>query len=184
MVGICLQTIGICLAYVKQSHGHLLTGAVSLCLCKVLREVHGYTAAVADTLAERLKRLRKARGWTLDDIADESGVDRGTISRIEVGRIVRPHRSTLMALAGAFEVPASTLSSNKPRLLEKRNEPAVGRQGGATRIEDRLADLFSHIGALEERARGDFIRAVVALLVALEHTSPAASSGATANDDN
>ncbi|HWG93798.1 MAG TPA: helix-turn-helix transcriptional regulator, partial [Mycobacteriales bacterium] len=41
---------------------------------------------VEDTARRRLRTLRQARGWTLDDLAARSHVSASTISRIETGQ--------------------------------------------------------------------------------------------------
>ena len=43
------------------------------------------------TARRRLRTLRQARGWTLDDLAARSHVGASTISRIETGQIGRAH---------------------------------------------------------------------------------------------
>ena len=34
-------------------------------------------------LADRLRELRRERGWSLDDLASRSGISRATLSRME-----------------------------------------------------------------------------------------------------
>ena len=43
-----------------------------------------------ETVAERLTRLRKARGMTQEELAKKAGVTRHLISHIETGRVERP----------------------------------------------------------------------------------------------
>lgn len=59
-------------------------------------------------LAERLKDLRLARGWSLQDLADTSSVSRSALSRIENGE-VSPTAETLGALSTAFNMTISQL---------------------------------------------------------------------------
>lgn len=56
-----------------------------------------------EPLAERVKRLRLARGWTQVVLAEKSGVPQPTISNVERGR--EPLLETSKALADAFGVP-------------------------------------------------------------------------------
>src|SRR3954453_840339 len=53
-------------------------------------------------LAERLKALRKARGWTQHDLSQASGLTRSHISRLERGDIQLPSSERLRQLATAL----------------------------------------------------------------------------------
>lgn len=56
-----------------------------------------------------LRRLRHERHWTLDALAEHSGVNRGTINRIETGRRVDCRRVTVQRLAAALKTDMETL---------------------------------------------------------------------------
>ena len=51
---------------------------------------------------ERLRSLRKTRGWTQADLARASGLTRSHISRLEAGAIQLPSRERLHRLAQAL----------------------------------------------------------------------------------
>ena len=53
-------------------------------------------------LADRLKALRKARGWTQHDLSRASGLTRSHISRLERGDIQLPSSERLRQLAIAL----------------------------------------------------------------------------------
>ncbi|TMV04782.1 helix-turn-helix domain-containing protein [Ruegeria sediminis] len=59
-------------------------------------------------LAGRLKELRLDRGWSLDQLAGESGLSRATLSRMEKGE-VSPTAESLGRLCAAFGLPMSRL---------------------------------------------------------------------------
>lgn len=59
-------------------------------------------------LATRLNDLRKGRGWSLDQLADHSGISRATLSRMEKGE-VSPTAETLGRLCAAYSLPMSRL---------------------------------------------------------------------------
>src|SRR5579872_735480 len=59
-------------------------------------------------LAERLKLEREARGWSLADLAERSGVSRGAISKIERGES-SPTAGLLVRLADAFDLTLAGL---------------------------------------------------------------------------
>ena len=64
--------------------------------------------AASTRLAERLRALRHARRWSLDELSALSGVSRASLSRIENGE-VSPTASVLGRLAGAHRTTVSRL---------------------------------------------------------------------------
>ncbi len=60
-------------------------------------------------LAFRVAELRKARGWTQEELAERAGVGRVTIARIESGKNRRVDLDVLERLAAAFDVGAGYL---------------------------------------------------------------------------
>jgi transcriptional regulator with XRE-family HTH domain len=85
-------------------------------------------------LAERLRVLRRAQSWSLDELSALSGVSRASLSRIENGE-VSPTASVLGRLAGTYRTTISRLladiEGDAPALV-RRNEqlewvdPATG----------------------------------------------------------
>jgi transcriptional regulator with XRE-family HTH domain len=63
---------------------------------------------LSSRLSERLKDLRLARGWSLQELADNSGVSRSSLSRIE-NADVSPTADTLGALSAAYHMTISQL---------------------------------------------------------------------------
>ncbi len=98
-------------------------------------EQEALTREVADLrLAERLRNLRQARRWSLDELSALSGVSRASLSRIENGD-VSPTASVLGRLAGAHGVTFSRLiaeiDSDGPALVARADQrewvdPATG----------------------------------------------------------
>jgi len=60
-------------------------------------------------LGSRIGELRRARGWTVELLADFAGLTKGTVSKIESGAIASPGIGTVNALAGALAVPPDEL---------------------------------------------------------------------------
>lgn len=56
----------------------------------------------------KLKEHRKRHGWTIDQLADVSGISRGFISQLENGRR-QPSAATLVALSDALDTPLAAL---------------------------------------------------------------------------
>jgi transcriptional regulator with XRE-family HTH domain len=70
-------------------------------------------------LAKRVRDLRKARGYTLEDLADSSGVSRSSISAIE-RKETSPTAAVLNRLADALGVTLASLFSDDPRNVEQQ----------------------------------------------------------------
>ena len=91
-------------------------------------------AAADIRLAERLRALRRARSWSLDELSALSGVSRASLSRIENGE-VSPTASVLGRLAGAHRTTVSRLladiEGDAPALVKRSEQrewvdPATG----------------------------------------------------------
>ncbi len=73
-------------------------------------------------LADRLRQLRLARGWSLDELARESNISRATLSRLE-NCSVSPTASVLGRLCASYELTMSRLMS----MVEEHHTPMVAR---------------------------------------------------------
>ncbi|ROR31188.1 transcriptional regulator with XRE-family HTH domain [Curtobacterium sp. JUb34] len=85
-------------------------------------------------LGERLQRLRTERKWSLTELAEESGVSRAMINRVERG-VSSPTATILGRLSGAFGLTISqlldeALEHEVPRVTDP--DDARGIQRGAT----------------------------------------------------
>lgn len=69
----------------------------------------------------RVKELRQARGWTQEQLAELSGVNQGTISKIETNKTGGIEFDNLERLANAFGVNAAFLVDHT---IEPKPEPA------------------------------------------------------------
>lgn len=84
-------------------------------------------AALGRQIADRLKSLRAAQGWSLDELAVQSGVSRATLSRLEnaevsptaqvLGRLCTAYGLTMTRLMGMVEDDFSPL-------IRTRSQPA------------------------------------------------------------
>ena len=77
---------------------------------------------ISTALAARLRGLRAERGWSLDQLAEASGLSRATLSRIENAE-VSPTAQALGRLCAAFGLPMSRLL----RMVESGYAPLVRR---------------------------------------------------------
>lgn len=78
-------------------------------------------------LGARLRAEREARGWSLTDLSERSGVSRGMISKVERGES-SPTASLLGRLSGALNLTVSTLlaraeSMRGGRLMRAADQP-------------------------------------------------------------
>ncbi|WP_413602439.1 helix-turn-helix domain-containing protein [Curtobacterium sp. Curtsp57] len=90
-------------------------------------------------LGERLRALRDERRWSLTELAEESGVSRAMINRVERG-VSSPTATILGRLSGAFGLTISQLldergaDGGRPGEVPESGSPedATGVQRGAT----------------------------------------------------
>ena len=88
-------------------------------------EIRECSSSADIRLAERLRALRRARSWSLDELSALSAVSRASLSRIENGE-VSPTASVLGRLAGAHRTTVSRL------LADIEGERAGARQAERT----------------------------------------------------
>ncbi len=77
-------------------------------LIRIAREGGGETAVEPLNLGARVRDLRKARGWTLEQAAAQAGLARSTLSKIENGQM-SPTYEALRKLAGGLAVSVPQL---------------------------------------------------------------------------
>src|SRR4029453_15728547 len=78
-------------------------------------------------IALRLGQLRRARGWSLHDLADRTGISRPTVSRIErselsptaamLGKLCTAYGWTLSRLMADAECPAPSLGAAREEAI-------------------------------------------------------------------
>ena len=78
-------------------------------------------SAVVKALAWNVRRLRKERGWTQEELAGECDIEQQAISLIENGR-ANPTLMMAESLASALDVPFGDLFEARPR-LRRSNSP-------------------------------------------------------------
>lgn len=66
-----------------------------------------------ETIGQRVARLRKERGYTQADLANEIGITRELVSDYERGKI-RPHYEMIIRFALAFKITTDELLGLKP----------------------------------------------------------------------
>ncbi len=76
--------------------------------------------ALDQQIAEHLKTLRQSRGWSLDDLAERSGVSRATLSRLENAEVSATAK-VLSKLCTAYGLTLTRLI----RMVEEAFPPVV-----------------------------------------------------------
>ena len=83
---------------------------------------------MADYTGDNLRRLMAAHGWTTDQVASQTGLDRRTIKAILDGRH-KSHPRTIKRLADGLEVAVDEFFVDPSQLLyrqfDRRTNPAV-----------------------------------------------------------
>lgn len=73
-------------------------------------------------IADRLRALRQEKGWSLDDLAERTGVSRASLSRIEKAE-VSPTAQVLSKLCTAHSMPLSRLLHMVEESFDAKLEP-------------------------------------------------------------
>lgn len=102
--------------------------------------------AADDSIAvgQQLKRLRKERGWSLDQLAKISHVSVGLLSQIERGRSI-PSLRTLTKLRVAFDVSLGTLVGQRDLTVSSGESRFVKRKADRESLvigDNRLVKEF------------------------------------------
>jgi transcriptional regulator with XRE-family HTH domain len=67
-----------------------------------------HISTALDLVGPRLRRVREQRGVTLTDVAEQTGISKSTLSRLETGQR-RPSLELLLPLAQTYRVPLDDL---------------------------------------------------------------------------
>jgi transcriptional regulator with XRE-family HTH domain len=126
-------------------------------LLRITRETGAETPPEPLDLGVRVRELRKARGWTLEQAAKQAGLARSTLSKIENGQM-SPTYEALKKLAQGLEISVPQLFT-PPSRDRINGRMAVTRVGEgrpiatATYEHDLLADALSQKRMMPYRAR-------------------------------
>lgn len=92
------------------------------------------TSSVVFEIGDVIRKLRRERHWSLDKMAEVSGVNRMSLSEIERG-VVDPRRSTIEKVAGAFGLQIDGLYA-----LAKASDPV--RHAGTQQSNELEAEHY------------------------------------------
>ncbi|SHG25270.1 helix-turn-helix domain-containing protein [Cognatishimia maritima] len=134
-----------------------MAGQTPKSLIQVARENGAQEAAEPLDLGVRVRELRKARNWTLEQAANQAGLARSTLSKIENGQM-SPTYDALKKLAEGLEISVPQLFT-PPVKGQINGRLAVTKQGeGASRPtatyeHELLAENLTKKNMLPYRAR-------------------------------
>ena len=117
------------------------------------------------SIGDRIRVLRKAKGWTQDDLAEATNIHRVTIAQYESGKVI-PKSTSLKRLADALEVDAGYLLGDDDEMSNDDRELWELREA-LRRDPDRRALL-----QLAQHGTAQDVRQVAALIDALRATNP------------
>ncbi|MCY1011872.1 helix-turn-helix domain-containing protein [Nannocystis pusilla] len=136
-------------------------------------------AELTRRLADNIRTLRKARGYSLDDMARRSGVSRASLSQVETAK-TNPTIAILWKIAAGLEVPFSALlgADKTERVsvlrrpdqrvlrsadgqLESRPLTPAGTLGGVEVYELRLAPRAVHSSEPHAPGTGESVTVLV-----------------------
>ncbi|MGZ2257861.1 helix-turn-helix domain-containing protein [Roseobacter sp. A03A-229] len=107
-----------------------MTSADPKTLIKIARESGSSEAGAPVDLGQRVRELRKARDWTLEQAASQAGLARSTLSKIENGQM-SPTYDALKKLAVGLEISVPQLFT-PPRAGQVNGRMAVTKSGQGT----------------------------------------------------
>lgn len=107
-----------------------MTSADPKTLIKIARESGSSEAGAPVDLGQRVRELRKARDWTLEQAASQAGLARSTLSKIENGQM-SPTYDALKKLAVGLEISIPQLFT-PPRAGQVNGRMAVTKSGQGT----------------------------------------------------
>lgn len=104
-----------------------------------------------ETIAERLKHARDAKGWSQEQLAKAAGVSQGTIGNIESG--LRKSPRELLALAACLEVPPEWLKWGTGKPTAGNTSPGPDMRGMVPLVSYVQAGAWD--GAVDSMQPGD-----------------------------
>lgn len=107
-----------------------MTSADPKTLIKIARESGGSEQGAPVDLGRRVRELRKARDWTLEQAASQAGLARSTLSKIENGQM-SPTYDALKKLAVGLEISIPQLFT-PPQTGQVNGRMAVTKSGQGT----------------------------------------------------
>lgn len=116
---------------------------------------------------KKLKKLRKERGLTLNNLAEKIGTDYQQISRIERGKS-RLTVDVLLKMADALDTPITDIVKVVPD--EIKREPIQNQQNAAAFLQEALASILEKIDVVFHEANTSIQPCTKAMLTSKIYT--------------
>jgi transcriptional regulator with XRE-family HTH domain len=137
--------------------GRAMEKTDSVSLIRVARESGAGSAVEPLNLGQRVRELRKARGWTLEQAAVQAGLARSTLSKIENGQMSPTYEALKKLAEGlAISVPQLFTPPSRTQVTGRRAVTRAGEgQAKATTTYEHelLAQALTRKAMLPYRAR-------------------------------
>ena len=104
------------------------------------------------TIGEKIKALRKERGWSQGDLGDKVGIKAQNISRYEKNKTI-PRESTLKVFAEVFQLPLSEFTQ-------------IAAPVDIPNLDPEIAEYIRAIPTLDEKDQEAVKRLLKALVTA------------------
>jgi transcriptional regulator with XRE-family HTH domain len=111
-----------------------------------------FSAAVSETLGQRIARLRTRLGWTQSDLAERLAASRVAVSHFEAS-LALPSERTIVLLSGLFRIePIDLVAGTGYPMAKAERLPAVACR--YTEVDLQLALLACDLAWLEQLGVG------------------------------
>jgi transcriptional regulator with XRE-family HTH domain len=141
---------------------------------------------VEEAFSDRLKMLRKERGWSQEDLAAKMDVSPGSVGNWEMGPH-QPHPRTLKKLAGLLEVEVTYLTHGErervPRAATMQEQPPEYRGVNLAGLLREVEDARDSLERIAQQLRQATAKSSAAVLTEAAEASYDIKRGARARGD-
>lgn len=103
------------------------------------------------TVGEKIRKLRREREWTQEELGERVQIDKRNVSKYETGHL-NPSKRTVEKFAKAFDISAAEL------LYSAQTQPSI------TLDDPELLHLFREISGMPEKSRAA-VKTVLSMVV-------------------
>lgn len=124
---------------------------------------------------ERIKKLRKALGFTQHEFADRLGISRGNIGSYEVGKS-NPGGSVITLICKTFNVSEEWLRTGEGEMFLPKADTVLEQlaaEHGLTGGDRTLIEKFLNLKPEDRRVLVDYVRETAAAIAGQEAAAPA-----------
>ena len=108
---------------------------------------------IGETIGYQLRRLRRLRGLTQEDLADRANVSRDLVAKLEQGRRQSARIGSLVSLAGALDVELSALVTRAMPVPETIASQSDRGPGDGPAIQERATTMTAASGVVTGEQR-------------------------------